>query len=57
MKQEKKTFSLHFFRQQGSLGGQIGGSRSSAKLTPAERSEKAKKMVAAREAKRLRKAS
>jgi hypothetical protein len=44
--------ALEFFREQGRKGGKIGGAARMAKLTPEQRSEVAKKAVAAREAKR-----
>jgi hypothetical protein len=44
--------ALEFFREQGSKGGKIGGSRRMKKLTPEERTALAKKAVAARESKR-----
>jgi hypothetical protein len=43
---------LEFFRKQGAKGGKIGGKRSLETMTPKERSERARKAVAAREAKR-----
>jgi hypothetical protein len=43
---------LEFFRRQGAKGGRIGGKRSLETMTPEERSERARKAVAAREAKR-----
>jgi hypothetical protein len=43
---------LEFFRRQGSKGGKIGGKRSLETMTPAQRTERAKLAVAAREAKR-----
>ena len=47
---------LQFFRDAGARGGKIGGKIGAAivngKLSPGERSEKARKAVAAREAKR-----
>jgi hypothetical protein len=43
---------LEFFRKQGAKGGKIGGKRSLETMTAKERSERAKKAVAAREAKR-----
>jgi hypothetical protein len=46
---------LAFFKQQGSIGGKLGGSKAWENLTPEERSERAKKAVAAREAKRATK--
>ena len=43
---------LEYFRKQGAKGGKIGGKRSLETMTPEERSERARKAVAAREAKR-----
>ncbi len=47
---------LEFFRKQGSIGGRLGGSiggkKAAEAMTPEERSERARKAVAAREAKR-----
>jgi hypothetical protein len=43
---------LEFFRKQGAKGGKIGGKRSLETMTPEQRSERARKAVAAREAKR-----
>ena len=47
---------LEFFRKQGSRGGKIGGSvggkTAAAHMTPEERIERARKAVAAREAKK-----
>jgi hypothetical protein len=47
---------LEYFRRQGSRGGKIGGSmggkKAAASMTPEQRSERARKAVAAREAKR-----
>jgi hypothetical protein len=43
---------LEFFRKQGSKGGKMGGSKAWENLTADERSARAKKAVAAREAKR-----
>jgi hypothetical protein len=43
---------LEYFRKQGAKGGKIGGKRSLETMTPKERSERARKAVAAREAKR-----
>ena len=43
---------MEFFRRQGAKGGRIGGKRSLETMTPEERSERARKAVAAREAKR-----
>ena len=44
-----------FLRQQGAKGGKIGGKRALDTMTPEERSARAKKAVAAREAKRKQK--
>jgi hypothetical protein len=44
--------ALEFFREQGRKGGKLGGVRRMENLTKAQRSELAKKAVAAREAKR-----
>jgi len=41
-----------FFKKQGAKGGRIGGKRSLETMTPEQRSERARKAVAAREAKR-----
>ncbi len=43
---------LEFFRRQGRKGGRIGGKRSLETMTPEQRVTRAKKAVAAREAKR-----
>jgi hypothetical protein len=47
---------LEYFRKQGAkggkIGGKIGGKRSLETMTPQERSERARKAVAAREANR-----
>jgi len=43
---------LEFFRKQGAKGGKIGGKRSLETMTPKERTERARKAVAAREANR-----
>jgi hypothetical protein len=43
---------LEYFRRQGAKGGRIGGKRSLETMTPEQRSERARKAVAAREAKR-----
>jgi hypothetical protein len=48
---------LEYFRRQGSKGGKIGGSKAWENLTAEERSARAKKAVAAREAKRAQKKS
>lgn len=45
---------LEYFRKQGAKGGKIGGKRSLETMTPEARSERARKAVAAREAKRQR---
>ena len=44
--------ALEFFRKQGAKGGKLSGLARMKKLTPEQRSEIAKKAVAAREAKR-----
>jgi hypothetical protein len=44
--------ALEFFRKQGAIGGKLSGLARMKKLTPEQRSEIAKKAVAAREAKR-----
>ena len=46
---------LEYFRQKGAEGGRIGGKRSLETMTPEQRSERARKAVAAREAKRAAK--
>jgi len=43
---------LEFFRKQGSKGGKLSAEARMRKLTPEQRSEIARKAVAAREAKR-----
>jgi hypothetical protein len=47
---------LEYFRRQGRRGGKIGGSiggkKAAASMTPEQRSERARRAVAAREAKR-----
>jgi hypothetical protein len=47
---------LEYFRRMGAkggrIGGRIGGKRSLETMTPEQRSERARKAVAAREAKR-----
>ncbi len=43
---------LEYFRQQGAKGGKIGGKRAAESMTAEQRSERARKAVAAREAKR-----
>jgi hypothetical protein len=43
---------LEFFRKQGAKGGKIGGKRSLETMTPTQRSERARRAVAAREMKR-----
>ena len=43
---------LEFFKRQGAKGGKIGGKRSLETMTPEQRSERARKAVAAREARR-----
>jgi hypothetical protein len=44
---------LEFFKRQGAKGGKIGGKRSLETMTPEQRSERARKAVAAREARRV----
>lgn len=44
--------ALQFFREQGKRGGQIGGKKRAANMTPDQRSEAARRMVQARIAKR-----
>jgi hypothetical protein len=44
--------ALEFFRKQGAKGGKLSANARMKKLTPEQRSEIAKKAVAAREAKR-----
>jgi uncharacterized protein YdaU (DUF1376 family) len=59
-KQELPAYVLEFFRRQGAKGGKIGGKRALETMTPEERTARAKKAsaaaVAAREAKRKKKA-
>jgi hypothetical protein len=43
---------LEFFKRKGAKGGKIGGKRSLETMTPEQRSERARKAVAAREARR-----
>jgi hypothetical protein len=43
---------LEFFKKQGAKGGKIGGKRSLETMTPEQRSQRARKAVAAREARR-----
>jgi hypothetical protein len=43
---------LEYFRKQGAKGGKIGGKRSLETMTPEQRTERARKAVAAREAQR-----
>lgn len=53
----KKTYSADYFRQQGAKGGKLGGAKSWANLTKAERSAralKASKAAAAARAKKKR---
>jgi hypothetical protein len=53
MKKEKfPPEVLEFFKQQGAKGGKIGGSKAWEHLSPEERTARAKRAVAAREAKR-----
>jgi len=46
--------ALEFFRKQGAKGGKLSAEARMRKLTPEQRSEIARKAVAAREAKRTR---
>jgi hypothetical protein len=46
------TEILEFFKRQGAKGGKIGGKRSLETMTPEQRSERARKAVAARETRR-----
>jgi hypothetical protein len=50
---------IEFFRKEGAkggkIGGKIGGKRSLQTMTPEQRSERARKAVAAREARRIAK--
>ena len=39
----KKQFSIDYFKQQGSKGGKLGGAKSWAKLSPAQRKARATK--------------
>ena len=52
---------LEYFRKEGAkggkIGGKIGGKRSLVTMTPEQRSERARKAVAAREARRAAQAS
>lgn len=48
---------LEFFKKQGAKGGKLGGSKAWEGLTPEERSARAKKAVAAREAKKAGKSA
>jgi hypothetical protein len=47
---------LEYFRRMGAKGGKIGGKRSLETMSARERSERARKAVRAREAKRKSKA-
>ena len=47
-KKEEQVLTLEFFRQHGARGGKLGGKKSSENMTPEQRSERAKKAVAAR---------
>jgi hypothetical protein len=51
-KKKLSADALEFFRKQGAKGGKLSGAARMKKLTPEQRSEIAKKAVAAREAKR-----
>lgn len=43
---------LEYLKKQGAKGGKIGGKRSLETMTPEQRTERARKAVAAREAKK-----
>jgi hypothetical protein len=43
---------LEYFRRQGAKGGAVGGRIAAENMTPVERSDRARKAVAARELKR-----
>ncbi len=45
---KKRTFTLDFFQKQGAIGGKVGGVKCWEGVSAAERSERAKKAVAAR---------
>ena len=47
-KKKDQVLTLEFFRQHGARGGKLGGKKSSENMTPEQRSERAKKAVAAR---------
>ncbi len=49
MSRKPKVLTREFFQEQGRIGGKIGGVRAAGKMTAAERSERARKAVAARE--------
>ena len=51
-KRKLPKVALEFFREQGRKGGKLSGAARMKKLTPEQRSEVARKAVAAREAKR-----
>ena len=55
-KKELPPEVLEYFRQEGAkggkIGGRIGGKRSLVTMTPQQRKERARKAVAAREARR-----
>ena len=51
-KRKLSAEALEYFREQGRKGGKLGAKARMTKLTPEQRSEIAKKAVAAREAKR-----
>jgi hypothetical protein len=47
---------IEFFREQGAIGGRIGGRRAAERMTPAQRIARAKKASAAAAAARRRSA-
>jgi hypothetical protein len=47
-KKKEQVLTLEFFRQHGARGGKLGGRKSSENMTPEQRSERARKAVAAR---------
>jgi hypothetical protein len=47
-KKKDQVLTLEFFRQHGARGGKLGGKKSSENMTPEQRSERARKAVAAR---------
>ena len=47
-KKKEQVLTLEFFRQHGARGGKLGGKKASENMTPEQRSERARKAVAAR---------